>query len=58
LERDPERVRGDVLEKWVSIEQAHDSYGVVFSGRIDDESLAVDVAETAKLRGVLGRRSR
>jgi N-methylhydantoinase B len=58
LERDPERVRGDVLEKWVSIEQAHDSYGVVFSGRIDDESVAVDVAETAKLRGVLGRRSR
>jgi N-methylhydantoinase B len=58
LERDPERVRFDVLEKWVSIEQARDVYGVVLSGHVDDESLAVDVAETAKLRGVLGRRSR
>jgi N-methylhydantoinase B len=58
LQRDPERVRFDVLEKWVSIEQARDLYGVVFRGNVDDESLAVDVAETAKLRGVLGRRSR
>jgi N-methylhydantoinase B/oxoprolinase/acetone carboxylase alpha subunit len=58
LERDPERVCFDVLEKWVSIEQARDFYGVVFSGHVDDESLAVDVAGTAKLRGVLGRRSR
>ncbi len=58
LERDPERVCFDVLERWVSMEQAREVYGVVFTGRVDDESLAVDVEGTAKLRGVLGRRSR
>jgi N-methylhydantoinase B len=58
LERDPERVRLDVLEKWVSIEQARDVYGVVFRGHVDDESLAVDLKGTAKLREVLGRGSR
>jgi N-methylhydantoinase B len=58
LERDPERVRFDVLEKWVSIEQARDVYGVVFRGHVDDESLAVDLEGTAKLRRALGRGSR
>ncbi len=56
LKRDPERVRFDVLEKWVSIEQARDVYGVVFTGHVDDESLTVDAEETAELRRVLGRR--
>ncbi len=56
LERDPERVRYDVLEKWVSLEQARDVYGVVFTGEIDDESLAVEAAATAELRRRLSHR--
>jgi N-methylhydantoinase B len=57
LQRDPERVRYDVLERWVSVEQARDVYGVVFSGQVEDESLAVDLEETAKLRRASRRRS-
>jgi N-methylhydantoinase B len=57
LERDPERVRFDVLERWVSMEQAREVYGVVFTGHVDDESLAVDAEGTAKLRRVRGRGS-
>ena len=57
MERNPERVRFDVLEKWVSIEQARDIYGVVFTGHADDESLTVDAEGTAELRGGLGKRS-
>ena len=48
--RDVERVRLDVIEGWVSLEQARATYGVAFIGRIDDESLAVDAAATAALR--------
>lgn len=55
LERDPERVRFDVLEKWVSMEQARDVYGVVLRGHVEDESLAVDLKETATLRSVVAR---
>ena len=40
----------DVLEKWETPERAREIYGVVFSGALDDESLAVDVAATAALR--------
>jgi N-methylhydantoinase B len=49
-ERDPERVRLDVLEGWVSREKAHELYGVALTGEIEDESLAVDEAATAALR--------
>jgi N-methylhydantoinase B len=49
-ERDPERVRFDVLEEWVSPEAARDLYGVAFSGATEDESLAVDEAKTRALR--------
>jgi N-methylhydantoinase B len=53
LERDGERVLHDVLERWVSIEQARDVYGVVFTGGVDDETLAVDVEATAARRSEL-----
>ena len=50
LERDPEHVRYDVLEGWVSPAAARDVYGVVFSGAVDDESLAVDARGTTERR--------
>jgi N-methylhydantoinase B len=53
LGRDPQRVRTDVLEGWESIGKARDVYGVVFTGAIEDDSLAVDMAATAARRGEL-----
>jgi N-methylhydantoinase B len=53
LERDPERVRVDVLERWVSPERAREQYGVAFTGAAADESLAVDETATAALRDAL-----
>jgi N-methylhydantoinase B len=54
LEREPERVREDVAEGWITRERARDVYGVV----IGDDG-AVDVAATAAARAtttsVLGR---
>src|SRR5258708_36442384 len=50
LERDPERVRCDVLEEFVSKEAARDLYGVVLK-----EDLSVDQAATRDLRRKLGR---
>lgn len=49
-ERDPERVLADVLEGYVSVEAAREHYGVAFSGTVEDGTLAVDAAETARLR--------
>jgi N-methylhydantoinase B len=46
LDRDPERVQTDVLEGLVSLEVAHDAYGVV----LDPVTLALDAAATAALR--------
>ena len=42
LDRDPERVREDVLAGLVSIEKAHEDYGVV----IDSVTMQIDIAET------------
>ena len=53
LERDPERVCKDVLEKWETVERAQNIYGVVFSGAVEDESLSVDAAATRKTRSEL-----
>jgi N-methylhydantoinase B len=55
LARDPERVRHDVLEGWVSAAQAKDVYGVQLSGARDDTSLRVDAAATAARRQELLR---
>ncbi|MFT4583304.1 MAG: N-methylhydantoinase B [Gammaproteobacteria bacterium] len=50
LEREPERVLDDVIERYVSEHCARDIYGVMFSGSIDDDSLSVDIEATAKQR--------
>ena len=50
LERDPERVRHDVLEGWISAPRARDTYGVVLSGSRESDDLAVDAEATARLR--------
>jgi N-methylhydantoinase B len=44
----------DVLERWETLERANEVYGVVFSGHIEDESLAVDVMATQQQRGTIG----
>jgi len=50
LQRDPERVRHDVLEGWVSLQQARDVYGVALKGSPEDGTLSVDAAGTAARR--------
>jgi N-methylhydantoinase B len=51
LQRDPERVRRDVLENWVSTQYARDVYGVVLTG--SGEGMSVDGSATAALRSQL-----
>jgi N-methylhydantoinase B len=51
LERDPERVRHDVLEGWVSAASARDTYGVVLAGSRESADVNVDAGATARLRG-------
>ena len=53
LTRDPARVLNDVLEGWESPEKARDVYGVIFTGVIEDDSLAVDLTATAARRAEL-----
>jgi N-methylhydantoinase A/oxoprolinase/acetone carboxylase beta subunit/N-methylhydantoinase B/oxoprolinase/acetone carboxylase alpha subunit len=56
LERDVERVREDVLERWVTRKAAEEVYGVVFTGNEDDETLAVDLKATAARRATLRKK--
>lgn len=56
LQRDPQRVRHDVLEGWVSPGQACSVYGVVLSGSREEGTLAVDAAATAAHRAKLAAR--
>jgi N-methylhydantoinase B len=53
LERDLERVAADVLDGYVSVEQARQAYGVV----VDPASGSVDREATARLRADAARRS-
>jgi N-methylhydantoinase B len=53
LEREPERVRDDVLAQFVSFARARDVYGVVFRSDVLDDSLAIDEAATELRRGEL-----
>lgn len=48
VERDPERVRADLLDGKVTRAHARDAYGVVFS---DDAECTVDASATRALRG-------
>jgi N-methylhydantoinase B len=50
LERDPARVLRDVLERWETLQRAHEVYGVVLTGELADHSLRVDEPATAALR--------
>jgi hypothetical protein len=43
-------VRDDVLARFVGFERARDVYGVAFERDVLDDSLAVDVEETRRLR--------
>jgi N-methylhydantoinase B len=56
LDRDPERVRDDVLDEYVSPEAALRDYGVVLRGHLEDYTLAVDAAATRRLREERRRR--
>lgn len=49
FERDPERVRYDVAEGWITHERARDAYGVILTEHGD-----VDVAATSALRSGTG----
>jgi N-methylhydantoinase B len=51
LERDPEQVREDVLQGYVSLEKAEEDYGVV----IHPMTMSVDGNATSRLRSMLGR---
>jgi N-methylhydantoinase B len=50
LARDPEAVRRDVLDRWVSVEAARDKYGVVLTGDLEECRIEVDSAATELLR--------
>jgi N-methylhydantoinase B len=45
----------DVVEGYESLGKAREVYGVVFTGNIEDDSLAVDKTATAARRAELGR---
>ncbi|MEZ5101817.1 MAG: hydantoinase B/oxoprolinase family protein [Thermoleophilia bacterium] len=53
-ERPVERVLHDVREGWVSREAATAVYGVVVTGSVADDTLAVDPGATARRRAELG----
>jgi N-methylhydantoinase B len=50
LERDPEKVKEDVLDEYVSPRGARYDYGVVLTGSVEDFDLAVDWQATNELR--------
>ena len=50
MERDPHRVRCNVVEGYVSLAPAGDVYGVALAGRVDDELLVVDEEATVEDR--------
>ena len=55
LLREPEAVREDVLDEYVSIEAARERYGVVLTGSVEEYDLEVDEAATRALRERLAR---
>ncbi len=57
LLRDPEAVKEDVLDEYVSLEGAREKYGVVLSGSLEDYDLSVDMAATESLRKTLQAQS-
>jgi len=47
-------VLDDVLEGYVSVEQARLAYGVVITGAVTDDDLAIDEPATQALRTQMG----
>jgi N-methylhydantoinase B len=54
LQREPDRVKLDVRDGYVTIEGAARDYGVVGDPELDPEGLSVDVVETERLRSARG----
>jgi len=52
LEREPEKVRWDVLEEYISLRAAHKEYGVV----LDPDTLEIDWEGTTRLRADLRKK--
>ncbi len=50
LQRDPEAVKEDVLDEYVSVDAAKEKYGVVLTGSLENYNLEVDTAATEALR--------
>jgi N-methylhydantoinase B len=50
LMRDPEAVKEDVLDEYISVGRAREKYGVVLRGTLEDYDLAVDYPATEALR--------
>jgi N-methylhydantoinase B len=50
LLREPEAVREDVLDEYVSVEAARDRYGVVLTGSAEECDVEIDLAATQALR--------
>lgn len=48
--RDPEAVKEDVLDEYVSLEAARSKYGVVLTGSLENYDIEVDLAATQALR--------
>ena len=57
LTRDPRLVMLDVLEGWETVERSTALYGVVLTGTVQDESLAVDAEATRACRSRLSSAS-
>jgi len=47
-------VKEDVLDEYVSVKAAHEKYGVVLKGHLEDYTLEVDYAATEALRRSMG----
>jgi N-methylhydantoinase B len=54
LRRDPELVKEDVLDEYVSMAAARSKYGVVLTGTLENYDLAVDWPTTEALRAEMG----
>lgn len=50
LKRDAERVLHDVAEGWITAKRARSVYGVALAGTAEDDTLSIDLQETARLR--------
>lgn len=53
LLRDPEAVREDVLDEYVSIKAARERFGVILTGSVEDCDIEIDLPKTTSLRGEL-----